>query len=46
MNTMLGIIALSLIGTYLTIDSIPNRDKKERKQLLFYFFNSHFLHII
>ena len=31
MNTMLTIGALMLIGTYLTIDSIPDRDKKERK---------------
>lgn len=29
MNTMLGIIALSLIGTYLTIDSIADKNEKE-----------------
>ena len=49
MNTMLAIVALALIGTYLTIDSIPNREDKELNQLLFispYIFASFTIHIM
>ena len=29
MNTMLGIIALVLIGGYLTVDTVANKDNEE-----------------
>ena len=51
MNTMLAIGALMLIGTYLTIDSIADKDK-ELNQLLclspyiFAFFTNHIMNKI